>query len=78
VPPFILGCTPGSINEKSHPSGGFKIPHKRHIYRLRIKPPCPLGSVGGSEIDLRALLMLVEYTYNSANVKPFDFVEVLL
>ena len=29
-----------------------------------------LGSVGGSEIDLRALLMLVEYTTFPTNKKP--------
>jgi len=57
VSPFVLVNTPGSINEKSHPSGGFKIPLVRRIYRLRIKPPCPFGSVGDSETYLRALLM---------------------
>jgi hypothetical protein len=39
---------------ESHPSGGFKIPLERHIYRLRIKPPCPLGSVGGFQLRNRS------------------------
>jgi len=30
----------------------FQIPLTRHIYRLRIKPPCPLGSVGGSDYQI--------------------------